>query len=146
MDIYKLYSISRKLYEKKIPIIPKLIKGLIRIVFSCVIPFTAKIGEGTKIGYQGLGVVIHANSIIGTNCAISQGVTIGGTSKKKGVPIIGNNVYIGAGAKIIGPITIGDNVVVGANAVVLKDVPSGCVVVGIPAKIIKTNILMSDYK
>lgn len=144
--MYKIYKISNILYEKKIPLIPKIIKILIRIVFGSVVPFSAKIGEDTVLGYQGLGVVIHANSCIGKNCIISQGVTIGGTSKKKGVPNIGNNVYIGAGAKIIGPITIGDNVVIGANAVVISDIKNNCVVGGIPAKILKENIDISKYK
>ena len=56
-----------------------------------------------------------------------------------GVPMIGNNVYIGPGAKLFGPITIGDNVTIGANAVVNRDIPSNCVVAGVPAKIIKEN-------
>ena len=48
-------------------------------------------------------------------------------------------------SKILGPIKIGDNVVIGANAVVVKDIPSGSLVVGIPAKIIKSNIKKTDY-
>lgn len=61
------------------------------------------------------------------------------------VPKIGNNVYIAAGSRIIGNVTIGDDVVIGANSVVTKNVPSNCIVAGIPAKIIKTDIKMSDY-
>jgi len=79
------------------------------------------------------------------DCHIDQNVTIGGTSKKVEVPILGNHVYVGAGAKILGPIKIGDNVVIGANAVVVKDIPDGSLVVGIRAKVIKTNILKSEY-
>ncbi|MCY1462204.1 Serine acetyltransferase [compost metagenome] len=61
------------------------------------------------------------------------------------MPIIGDDCYIASGAKILGPITIGNNVVIGANAVVLKDIPDGCIVVGIPARIIKTGIISKDY-
>lgn len=146
MDVYGLYKLSNVLYKHKVPLLPKLIKGTIRIVFSAVIPFSAEIKKGTKFGYQGLGIVIHSKSVIGENCIISQGVTIGGTSKKQGTPLIGNNVLIGAGAKILGPIKIGDNVVIGANSVVLSDIPSNSLVVGSPARVIKTNIKISDYK
>lgn len=144
--MYKIYKLANNLYKMNIPFIPKVIKIFIRIIFGCVISYKTEIGEGTVLGYQGLAVVIHERAKIGKNCVISQGVTIGGTSKKQGVPIIGNNVYIGAGAKIIGPITIGDEVVIGANAVVTKDIPSRCVVVGTPAKIIKRDINITNYK
>lgn len=102
-------------------------------------------GKGTKFGYGGIAVVIHARAVIGNNCIIGQCVTIGGKSKHKNVPRIGNNVQISIGAKILGPITIGDNVIVGANAVVVKDVPANCIVAGVPAKIIRNNIRIEDY-
>lgn len=144
--VYKLYRVSNKLYKIRVPIIPKIIKILIRILFGCVLPYKAEIGEDTTLGYQGLGIVIHEKAIIGDKCTISQNVTIGGTSKKKEVPVIGNNVYVGAGAKIIGPIKIGDNVVIGANAVVIDDIPSNCMVAGVPARVIKENININLYK
>ena len=130
---------------RKIPIIPILITYLIRLLFGCYLPYKLKLGKNFKIGYGGLGVVIHDRVIIGDDCHIDQNVTIGGTSKKYIVPKIGNKVYIGAGAKVIGPIVIGDNVVIGANSVVVKSIPSGSLVVGVPGKIIKSNILKSDY-
>lgn len=144
--MYKIYKLANNLYKMNIPFIPKVIKIFIRIIFGCVISYKTEIGEGTVLGYQGLAVVIHERAKIGKNCVISQGVTIGGTSKKQGVPIIGDNVYIGAGAKIIGPITIGDEVVIGANAVVINDIPSRCVVAGIPARVIKREIDIKEYK
>mgnify|MGYP002820894796 CR=1 FL=1 len=130
---------------RKIPIIPILITYLIRLLFGCYLPYKLKLGKNFKIGYGGLGVVIHDRVIIGDDCHIDQNVTIGGTSKKYIVPKIGNKVYIGAGAKVIGPIVIGDNVVIGANSVVVKSIPSGSLVVGVPGKIIKSNILKSNY-
>jgi len=132
-------------FFKKTPLIPLIITYLIRFVFGPYLPYKLKLGKGFKIGYGGIGIVIHERTIIGENVHIDQNVTIGGTSKKTEVPRIGNNVYIGAGAVVIGPVMIGDNVVIGANAVVVKDIPSGSLVVGVPAKIIKSNIKMSDY-
>ncbi|AZJ35035.1 serine acetyltransferase [Tenacibaculum singaporense] len=130
---------------RKLPIIPKLITYFIRLVFGCYLPYSIKLGKKFVLGYGGLGIVIHARTIVGDDVHIDQNVTIGGTSKKYEVPKLGNSVYVGAGAAIIGPVTIGNNVVIGANAVVVKDIPDGCLVVGVPAKIIKENIKKSDY-
>lgn len=81
--------------------------------------------------------MINEATIIGKNCLIFQGVTIGvGTS---GIPRIGDNVILSSGAKIIGGITIGNNVTIGANAVVTKDIPDNSIAVGIPAKVIAVN-------
>ena len=128
-----------------IPFIPKLITYFIRFFFSCYIPYRLKLGKEFKLGYGGLGVVIHERTIMGNDVHIDQNVTIGGTSKKYNVPVLGNHIYIGAGAKVLGPITIGNNVVIGANSVVTKNIPSGSLVVGVPGKIIKTGILKKSY-
>jgi serine O-acetyltransferase len=94
------------------------------------------IGSGLFIQH-GFSTIVSAESI-GENCWINQQVTIGYSSKKER-PTIGNNVTISAGAKVIGKVTINDNVIVGANAVVVKNVPSNCVVVGIPAYIVRKD-------
>lgn len=95
-----------------------------------------KVGEGLRFQHFSC-IVINEATIIGKNCLIFQGVTIGvGTS---GIPRIGNNVILSSGAKIIGGITIGNNVTIGANAVVTKDVPDNSIAVGIPAKVIAVN-------
>jgi serine acetyltransferase len=103
-------------------------------------------GGGTRLGYGGIAVIIHARARIGRNCLIGSCVTIGGKSGWYEVPQIGDNVEIATGAKILGPVRIGNNVIIGANAVVTKDVPDNCVVAGIPAKIIATNVNPADYK
>lgn len=141
-----LYKLARKIYCLHIPIIPQIIKALIRIFFGCVVSYKTEIGEGSILAYGGLGIVIHERCKIGKNCVIAQNVTLGGTSHKYNVPIIGDNVYIGAGAVILGDVVVGNNVVIGANAVVTKNIPDNCVVAGIPAKIIKENINIGDYK
>ena len=96
----------------------------------------AQIGKGLFIDH-GMGVVIGETTIIGDNCLLYQGVTLGGTGKDKGKrhPTLGNNVMVGAGAKVLGPINIGSNVKVAANAVVLSDIPENCTAVGVPARI-----------
>lgn len=96
------------------------------------------IGYGLRLPHCG-GIVIHPNSVIGNNCEIMQGVTIGNNILKSRteVPIIGNEVLICSGAKIIGAVKIGDIVVIGANAVVNKDVDNNSIVVGIPAKFVR---------
>ena len=143
--IVKLYRIANWFFQKKIPLIPRVIMHFMHVIFSCSLPYQAKIGENFKLGHGGLGVVINKKTQIGNNCTIGTGVTIGGTSKIETVPVIGNNVYVASGAKILGPVVIGNNVVIGANSVVVKDVPSNCVVAGVPARIIKENININDY-
>lgn len=144
--LFLSYKIAHWLYQHHIPFLPKLIYYFQRFLFKSSLPASCTIGTGTKLAYGGIGIVIHARAIIGKNCMIGQGVTIGGKSGWYEVPVIGNNVEINAGARILGPICIGNNVIIGANAVVVKDVPNNCIVAGIPAKIIKENISMDDYK
>ena len=141
----KLYRLGNYLHNKKVPLLPKIMNAFIRIIHNCAVYSETKIGKGTQFGYGGIGVVIHKHVVIGSNCVIGTNVTIGGRSKSKGVPIIGNNVYIATGAKVLGDITIGDNCVVGANAVLIADVPDNCIVAGIPAKVIKTDIVAKDF-
>ena len=134
--IVKLYLIARKLHKMKIPLLPNMIRKLIRLLFSAEIPFTADIHKSVELKHGGLGIVIHDKTSIGKNCVIYQHVTIGGR-ENRGHPIIGDNVYIGAGACILGNVKIGDNVKIGANSVVLNDVDNDTTVVGIPARPVK---------
>jgi serine O-acetyltransferase len=109
------------------------------IKFGIEIHPNTKIGYGFYIGHFG-GIIINEKTIIGNNCNISQGVTIGQINRgeKKGTPTIEDEVYIAPGAKIIGKINIGRNSSIGANAVVVKDVSANTTVGGIPAKQIST--------
>ncbi len=145
MNAIKFYRVERWFYLHKMEFLAKAVRALIFLLFNSFIPYTCEIGKGTTFAYKGMGVVIHSRAKIGENCIIAQQVTVGGRSKIPDVPVIGNNVYLGAGAKVLGDVTIGDEVVVGANAVVIKSVDSGCVVAGVPARVIRTNILMRDY-
>ncbi|CDS93798.1 conserved hypothetical protein [Sphingobacterium sp. PM2-P1-29] len=140
-----LHKLGNRFYQMRIPLLPKIIYYIQYFIFNSSVPPSVKIGKGSKFAYGGIGVVIHGRAVIGKNCIIGQGITIGGKSKEIEVPIIGDNVYISAGVRILGPIKIGNNVVIGANAVVIKDVPNNCIVAGIPAKIIRSGIQPADY-
>jgi serine O-acetyltransferase len=129
-----LYRLAKRLSGLGVPLVPEIVRKATFFLYNSYIPPQAEIGEGTLLGYGGIGVVIHKASRIGRHCLISQGVTIGGRSGQEGAPVIGDYVRIGAGAKILGNITIGDFAVIGANAVVVKDVAPGAVVAGVPAR------------
>jgi len=130
------YRVGNFLYRYKVPILPKVIKYLIFLLFNSIIPYRATIGSKTRCMYGGIGVVIHSQAIIGSNVAIGQGVTIG-RKLVDSSPVIGDNVYIAAGSKVLGDICIGNNVIIGANAVVIHDVPSNSIVVGSPARVVR---------
>jgi serine O-acetyltransferase len=142
-----LYLFAYRLYRLRIPIFPELINRVfVRLLFSCYIGLGARLGKNVRLGYGGLGVVIHKKAVVGNNVILGAGVSLGGTPRKHGVPIIGDNCTIYNGAQIIGPVTIGDNCIVGANSVVLENVPDKCIAAGVPAKIIKRNIDISQYR
>lgn len=98
----------------------------------------ATIGKNLFIDH-GMGVVIGETTIIGDNCTLYQGVTLGGTGKDHGKrhPTLGDNVLIGAGAKVLGPFKVGDNARVAAGAVVLSEVPDNATAVGVPARVVR---------
>jgi serine O-acetyltransferase len=143
-NVVTYYRFARWLYEHRVPALPVFVNYLVRFLFAAWIPASAKIGKRVKFGYGGLGIVIHGSTQIGDDVVIAQNVTIAG--KNGGVPTIGNNVYVGAGAKILGGVTVGTGSIVGANAVVVKDVPARSMVAGVPARIIRENIEISDYE
>ena len=98
----------------------------------------ATIGRRVFIDH-GMGVVIGETAVIGDDCTLYHGVTLGGTSWNKGKrhPTLESGVVIGAGAKVLGPITVGAGAKIGSNAVVVKDVPANATAVGIPARILE---------
>ena len=109
-------------------------------VWGIEMPRKLTIGKGLSL-YHGHALVLNQGVIMGENCTLRNSTTIGHKKLADGsfskCPRIGNNVDIGANVCIIGDITIGDNVVIGAGTVVTKNIPSDCVVVGNPARILE---------
>ena len=105
--------------------------------YGIELPYTATIGRRVMFAHQGT-IVLHESAVIGDDCIIRHGVTLGAASHRKShdAPRLGNGVHVGAGAMILGKITIGDNAAIGANAVVVCDVPAGARVVAAASIII----------
>jgi serine acetyltransferase/CelD/BcsL family acetyltransferase involved in cellulose biosynthesis len=145
MNALAIYRIGNWCYQRRIPVIPQLAYGLIYVLCRAVIPMSVELGEGTELAYGGLGVVLHERTKIGRYVTIGHDVTIGGRSRRWGVPVVGDRCVIGAGAKLLGPISVGESSVIGANAVVLDDVPPNSVMVGLPARMVRQGIDIHDY-
>lgn len=136
------YRFAHRLYKWNIPLIPRMISYLTRIITGIEIHPAAKIGRRFFIDH-GDGVVIGETTVIGNDVLIYQQVTLGGTGKESGKrhPTLGNKVIVGAGAKVLGNITIGDNVRIGAGSVVIEDVPPHSTVVGVPGRIVNRAMI-----
>lgn len=139
MIVLRIYRVAHWLHCHRVPVLPFLLKSFNRIVFSVVLPPSARIGRGVVLSYEGLGTVIHKRAVIEDGVLIGTGVTIGGRSGSVAVPVIGAGAMVGSGAKILGPIRVGRGASIGANAVVLADVPDFAVAVGIPARVVRVN-------
>ena len=129
------HRIANFFYRHKMFFTARLISQTSRFFTGIEIHPGATIGKGLFIDH-GMGVIIGETTVIGDNCTIYQGVTLGGTGKDKGKrhPTLGNNVMVGSGAKVLGPFTVGDNAKIAAGAVVLDKVEAGATAVGVPAR------------
>lgn len=134
------YRRAHKLYRKKHYFLARLLSQRAARKTGIEIHPGAQIGKGLFIDH-GCGVVIGETTVIGDNCTLYQGVTLGGTGKEQGKrhPTLGNNVMVSAGAKVIGSFKIGDNCKIGAGSVVLREVPQGSTVVGVPGRVVRHN-------
>lgn len=99
---------------------------------------SVRVGPGLRIWHFG-NIFIHPNVVIGSNCTLRQGVTIGNRNNDDRVPVIGNNVEFGAYAQVLGDIRVGNNCKIGAMSVVLCDIPDGATAVGVPAHIVQAH-------
>lgn len=137
----QIHRISHWLWQANWKWLAKFLSTIARWMTGIEIHPGAKIGRRFFIDH-GMGVVIGETAEIGDDCTLYHGVTLGGTSWKEGKrhPTLTNNVVVGAGAKVLGPITLGEGARVGSNAVVVKDVAAGETVVGVPGRVVRTNL------
>ncbi|MEE8347912.1 MAG: serine O-acetyltransferase [Dehalococcoidia bacterium] len=133
----QLHRLAHTLHTHRLRLIARFISNLGRTVIGIEIHPGAQIGEGLFIDH-GMGVVIGETAVIGDDCHLYQGVTLGGTSTKRAKrhPTLCNRVVVGAGSKIIGAVTIGDGAKIGAGSVVVTNVPANATVVGVPGHIV----------
>lgn len=134
------HRIAHWFYQKRMFFIARLISQIARFFTLIEIHPGAQLGHGILIDH-GAGVVIGETAVVGDNCTIYQGVTLGGVGTKKGKrhPTLGNNVTVGSGAKILGSFQVGDNCSIAANAVLLQPLEENITAVGIPARPVKKD-------
>ena len=135
-----IHKLSHWCWLNQFKLLGRMISHMGRFLTGIEIHPAAQIGRRFFIDH-GMGVVIGETAIIGDDCTLYHGVTLGGTSWNKGKrhPTLHDGVVVGAGAQVLGPIDIYAGAKIGSNSVVLKDVPMGATVVGIPARIVKNN-------
>ena len=129
------YRIAHVLWKKGRKDFALYLQSLISRFLQVDIHPAAVIGKGIMFAHA-TGIVIGETAVVGDNCSMLHGVTLGGTGNEKGDrhPKIGRGVMIGAGAKILGNIKVGDCARVAAGSVVLHDVPPRRTVAGVPAR------------
>ncbi len=135
------HSLAHRLWQAKLFWLGRFVSHLGRLFTGIEIHPGAQIGRRVFIDH-GFGVVIGETAVIGDDCTIYQGVTLGGTRLYKGAkrhPTLGKGVVVGAGAQVLGGFTVGDGARIGSNAVVVKPVPAGATAVGNPARIIEAK-------
>ncbi|WP_295904943.1 serine O-acetyltransferase [uncultured Bdellovibrio sp.] len=125
------HRIAHALYKNHWYFLARLVAEISRLLTGIELHPGATVGKRLVIDH-GMGVVIGETAVIGDDCIIFHGVTLGGLKfdPVKRHPTVGNKVLIGTGAKVLGPITVGDGAMIGANAVVVRDVPPGATMVG----------------
>ena len=131
------HRLSHRLWNAGLLWLARMLSTIARWLTGIEIHPGARIGRRFFIDH-GMGVVIGETAIIGDDCTLYHGVTLGGTSWQKGKrhPTLGNDVVVGAGAKVLGPIEVGDGARIGSNAVVVKPVPPGTTVIGVPGRLV----------
>ena len=108
---------------------------LVETLLAISISKSVRVGPGLRIWHFG-NIFVHPEVVIGANCTLRQGVTIGNRHEGGAVPTIGDDVEFGAYAQVLGGVRIGNHCRIGAMSLVLSDVPDGATAVGVPARII----------
>lgn len=128
-------SIRSRLLRAPFSVCSRALFAAVRNFYGIEIPFSARVGRRVVFEHQH-GIVVHGNAVIGDDCIIRQGVTLGirRMDRLTEAPVLGRGVNVGAGAKILGRVYVGDHADIGANAVVLEDVPAEALAIGVPAR------------
>lgn len=136
VHVLVFYRVAHRLWNRGWRTTARWLMLVARFLTGIEIHPAARLGSGLFIDH-GMGVVIGETAEVGENVSLLQGVTLGGTSRRreKRHPTLGNNVVVGAGAKIIGAFSIGDGSRIGAGSVVVREVPANSVVVGVPGRV-----------
>jgi serine O-acetyltransferase len=134
------HRVSHALHDSGVPLVPRMLANVMKVVTGVEIHPAARIGRGLFIDH-GSGVVIGETAEVGDDVTMYQGVTLGGTGFARGKrhPTVGNEVMIGSGAKLLGPIVVGERCKIGANSVVIHDVPPNSTVVGNPGHPVRVD-------
>jgi serine O-acetyltransferase len=135
-----LHRLANALWRRRIKWPARVLSNVARLLTGIEIHPGAELGRRFFIDH-GMGVVIGETAVVGDDCTLYHGVTLGGTTWQKGKrhPTLGRDVVVGAGAKVLGPIRIGDGARIGSNAVVVKEVPPGGTVIGVPGRVIEQS-------
>jgi serine O-acetyltransferase len=133
-----MHRLSHVLWSRGFRWLARFLSNVARLFTGIEIHPGAQIGRRFFIDH-GMGVVIGETAVVGDDCTLYHGVTLGGTSWARGKrhPTLGRDVVVGAGAKVLGPIEIGDGVRIGSNSVVVKSVSPGTTVVGVPGHVVE---------
>ena len=135
-----VHRITHAMDDAGVPLAPRVIANVTKVVTGVEIHPAAQIGRGLFIDH-GAGVVIGETAEVGDDVTMYQGVTLGGTGFARGKrhPTVGHEVMIGSGAKLLGPIEVGARSKIGANSVVIHDVPENSTVVGNPGHPVRVD-------
>ena len=136
MDIISFYRVERWLFERHIPVLPKIVQLLIFLIFNSKITADSKIGKGSYCVCKGISTVLIPGTEIGENCVLGLRFSTVRQFPYKEVPCLKNNVWVGPNVIIAGPVVIEDDVIIAGNSFVNRSVPQGAIVAGCPAKII----------
>lgn len=120
-------SIRPRVLRVPVRILYRLANLFVRNVYGIELSATTYVGRRLRIVHQH-GIVVHQTAVIGDDCLLRQGCTIGAAGEGPRPPVLGNRVKVGVGAVIAGPVTIGDDVNIGPNAVVMTNVAPGSIV------------------
>ncbi|HLV44959.1 MAG TPA: serine O-acetyltransferase [Aggregatilineales bacterium] len=136
------HRVAHWLWSHGLKLLGRMVSQISRFITGIEIHPGAQIGPGFFIDH-GMGIVIGETSVVGEDCSLYHGVTLGGTKFERGKkrhPTLEDRVVVGAGAKILGDIVIGSDSRIGANAVVVKPVPANSVVVGVPGQVVQRSL------